>query len=232
MVKPRDNGSDIWVRARTFDQKAQRRKDILEAAYTLFHDLGYEQTSLNRIAREAQLSKTSIGLYFQTREEVFMEIFFKTFRDWFDETIAAIEALDDNCSVRDVVARWMEVSWRNERLRAIAPLVAISIEYNVSDDCLSACLRLKQAECERLRQALKRFVIMDKAQMWDFFLFAFSLYSQFVGYEKNKGFDVAMEQPDLTWMKRDYRSMLADLLALFLEDLKRKQKDKRLCNIT
>ena len=226
MPLPQDNTSDSWVRARTLDQKEQRRQEILEAAYTLFHDLGYEQASLNRIAREARLSKSSIGLYFQTREEVFMEIFFKTFRDWFDETITAIEALDDFCSVRDVVETWMDVSWCNERLRAIAPLVAISIEYNVSDDCLSACLRLKQAECERLRQVLNRYVAMNKAQMWDLFLFAFSLYSQFVGYEKNKGFDVSMENPDLKWMKRDYRAMVVNLLALFLEDLKRNQNKK------
>ncbi len=92
MRQPQDNGTDGWVRARTLDQKEQRRQEILEAAYTLFHDLGYEQASLNRIAREARLSKSSIGLYFQTREEVFMEIFLKTFRDWFDETITAIAA--------------------------------------------------------------------------------------------------------------------------------------------
>ena len=220
MAQPKANKLELWVRARTSDQKEQRRQEILEAAYKLFHDLGYEQASLNRMAREARLSKTSICLYFQTREEVFMEIFFKTFRDWFGKTIAAIEALDDCASVRDVAEAWMDVSWHHERLRAIAPLVAISIEYNVSDGCLAACLRLKQAECERLRQVLNRFVAVDQSQMWDLFLFAFSLYSQFVGYEKNKGFDVAMKHPDLTWMKRDYRSMLANLLTLFLEDLK------------
>jgi len=207
-----------WQRARTPDQQTQRRQEILEAAYGLFSRNDYEQVSLNAIAQEAGLSKSSVYLYFETREEIFMEIFFSIFRDWFDESVAAIAVLPERATTYDAIEAWMDVSWRNERLRAIAPLVAVSIEHNVPEECLEKCLRLKREQCVRLREALRRFVELDEGKVWELFLYAFSLFSQFIGFEKNGAIASVMKQPEFAAMARDYRLMTTRSLALFLQE--------------
>ena len=60
-----------WERARQPEQKAVRRKAILDAARSLFTDSGYDEISLNGIARSAGINKANVYRYFSSREEIF-----------------------------------------------------------------------------------------------------------------------------------------------------------------
>ena len=59
-------------RARSEEQKAQRRQAVLEAAETYFLDVGYEAFSMAQLAKRAGLIKGTLYLYFRTREELFL----------------------------------------------------------------------------------------------------------------------------------------------------------------
>nr|WP_243686751.1 helix-turn-helix domain-containing protein [Methanobacterium formicicum] len=52
-------------------EKEQRRNDILKAAEKLFLSREYDNVSMNDIAREVELSKATIYLYFENKEELF-----------------------------------------------------------------------------------------------------------------------------------------------------------------
>ncbi|OPY24728.1 MAG: DNA-binding transcriptional regulator EnvR [Methanobacterium sp. PtaU1.Bin242] len=55
-------------------EKEQRRKDIIEAAEKLFFKKGYDNVSMNDIAKEVELSKATLYLYFDNKEALFFLI--------------------------------------------------------------------------------------------------------------------------------------------------------------
>lgn len=56
------------------EKKRQTRKAILEAAMTLFGTSGYEQTSVEQLAKAAGVGKGTIYSYFQTKSEIFLAL--------------------------------------------------------------------------------------------------------------------------------------------------------------
>jgi len=52
------------------EKKKKRKKQILEAALTLFNDNGYENTSIEQIARTAGVGKGTIYGYFETKKDI------------------------------------------------------------------------------------------------------------------------------------------------------------------
>ena len=55
-------------------EKEQRRKDILDAAEIHFFSRGYEEVSMDDIAREVELNKATIYLYFAGKEALYAAI--------------------------------------------------------------------------------------------------------------------------------------------------------------
>ena len=55
-------------------EKERRRTDILNTAEQLFFSKGFENVSLNDIAKELQLGRSTLYLYFENKEELFFAI--------------------------------------------------------------------------------------------------------------------------------------------------------------
>ena len=55
-------------------EKQQRRTDIIEAAEKLFFSRRYEEVSMDDIAREVELNKATLYLYFKNKEALFATI--------------------------------------------------------------------------------------------------------------------------------------------------------------
>ncbi|MBN1166837.1 MAG: TetR/AcrR family transcriptional regulator [Methanospirillaceae archaeon] len=55
-------------------EKEQRRNDILDAAERLFFSRSYEEVSMDEIAREVELNKATIYLYFKNKEALYASI--------------------------------------------------------------------------------------------------------------------------------------------------------------
>jgi len=53
-------------------KKAQTRKAIVAAAVDLFSEKGYEKTSIEDLAKVADIGKSTIYTYFNTKEEIFL----------------------------------------------------------------------------------------------------------------------------------------------------------------
>lgn len=56
------------------EAKAQRRRQIIEAAKTCFSQRGFEQTSIDDVCEYANLSKGAVYLYFKTKDELIWAI--------------------------------------------------------------------------------------------------------------------------------------------------------------
>jgi AcrR family transcriptional regulator len=60
------------IKDRREREKEQRRNDIINAAEKLFFAKGYDDVSMNDIANEVELSKATLYLYFNNKEELFL----------------------------------------------------------------------------------------------------------------------------------------------------------------
>ena len=85
-----NNGHKIPLqrRARLSHEKEGRRQDILASAFNLFETKAYNDLTLAGIAEGCGLAKGTIYIYFNTKEEIFLELVESRLLGWF-------EALDE-----------------------------------------------------------------------------------------------------------------------------------------
>jgi AcrR family transcriptional regulator len=83
--------SETFQRARRPEQKQQRREDILAAARELALIGGVRGVSLAAIAARAGIDKSALLRYFETREQIFLEL---TAREWAPWMLALHDGLD------------------------------------------------------------------------------------------------------------------------------------------
>ncbi len=63
-------------------EKTQRRKDIVDAAERVFFSQGFDQTTMIAIADEAELSKGTLYLYFENKNELCMAIILRALKTY------------------------------------------------------------------------------------------------------------------------------------------------------
>lgn len=60
--------------ARTEEEKARKRGDILDAAYRMLIRSGYHEATMKKIAREANVSYGTVYWHFKSKEEIFFAV--------------------------------------------------------------------------------------------------------------------------------------------------------------
>ena len=126
----------VWQRARRPEQKAERRKAIMEAAADLFLGLDFDKVSLNGIARKAGVAKSNVYRYFGSKEEIFLNLYIQDVMAWTSElekTLAALPAGSDPAGVAKAIAATVAV---RPRLAALFALLSSVLERNVSEEML------------------------------------------------------------------------------------------------
>lgn len=61
-------------------EKEIKRKDIINAAERVFFSRGFENASMDEVAKEAEFSKRTVYLYFNSKEQIYFEIMIRGYR--------------------------------------------------------------------------------------------------------------------------------------------------------
>ena len=72
----------MGVAERKEREKERRKQDIVDAAEKVFFSLGFEQATMISIAEEAELSKGTLYLYFENKNELCMAIILRALRSF------------------------------------------------------------------------------------------------------------------------------------------------------
>jgi AcrR family transcriptional regulator len=126
-----------FLRARSPEHKAQRREAILAAATRLARRDGVRAVSLSDIAAEVGIHKSALLRYFETREQIFLELTGRSWREWAHATTAALATVspDDEAAVAAVLAD----SFASRPLLCdLIPHTALTLERHVSPDAVRA----------------------------------------------------------------------------------------------
>lgn len=83
----------MTTKARREREKQARREEILNAAQRLFAREGFHATRLDDIAEEAELSKGTIYLYFNNKEDLFLSLVQQRLSQLMDRLRRSVEAV-------------------------------------------------------------------------------------------------------------------------------------------
>lgn len=122
-------------RARSEAEKADKKKLILDAAWRLFAAAKGELPTAAEIAHEAGVSKGTVYIYFQTKEQIFLSLFPEKLREWGEESARAMQATGgaDLVQVAEALTRY---PLENPLLMQLGGMLRGVLEANAPDEAI------------------------------------------------------------------------------------------------
>jgi AcrR family transcriptional regulator len=120
-----------FQRARSPEHKRQRREAILTAARELALRDGVRTVSLGDIAERIGIHKSALLRYFETREQIFLELTARCWSEWAGAVRSQLDAAPPGAST--IVAEVLARSFAERPLLCdLIPHTALTLERNVS----------------------------------------------------------------------------------------------------
>jgi AcrR family transcriptional regulator len=141
-----------FQRARSEEQREIRRQAILDTAAAMLDEMPVAEVGLNELSRRVGLAKSNVLRYFESREDVLLELLERSFRTWLAEVSDELAAgADPRLPVRERSDRLAAVLSRSlARHTVLCDLVnaqAGVLEHNVS---VEVVLRFKRSALDSL----------------------------------------------------------------------------------
>ena len=137
-------------RARSPEDKEQRRQDILDHAWALFQARPWAEITMSDVADASGLSKAALYRYFETKETLFLEVEAVRLGSWLHELGAELERLPRPASPEAVSALVADSLVARPGLPRLLALLHVSLEQNVTFDAALAFKRALHDWLERL----------------------------------------------------------------------------------
>jgi AcrR family transcriptional regulator len=129
--------SETFQRARRPEQKEQRREAILAAAADLARRDRVREVTLSEIARAVGIHKSALLRYFESREQIFLELTAREWGEWRDATSAAVAEVAPGDP--DAVAAALAESFVERPLLCdLIPHTALNLERHASVEAVRA----------------------------------------------------------------------------------------------
>lgn len=84
-----------FQRARSPEQRAERRRSILDTASVMLAEMPVADVTLNELARRVGLAKSNVLRYFDSREAVLLELLHAALQEWLDALRSDLPAAVD-----------------------------------------------------------------------------------------------------------------------------------------
>lgn len=123
----------IGIRAITDEQKAVRRQHIVDAAKILFKTSDFKHITMAKIAKQTNLAKGTLFLYFKTKEEVFLNLARQEIGKWNEKLVKIKKQIKETKRSVDAV-RLVDLlmeSLDNEVLVRLLAILDDTLEQNI-----------------------------------------------------------------------------------------------------
>lgn len=152
-----------FKRARTEEQVAIRQKEIIAACTSLYAEGGFDAVNFKTIAERTSLSRPAIYNYYNTKEEVFLDLIKADFEGWNEDLVAEFEnhesmSKEEFCRLitrtlfkrmlmLEFLSRHLSMLELNSRLENIVDLkIVIGKSIHSIDDALSKYFGMPDSE--------------------------------------------------------------------------------------
>jgi AcrR family transcriptional regulator len=151
----------INQRARTAEQKAQRRNAVLEAAEKFFLEVGYEAFSMSNLAKNIGIAKGTLYLYFETREEIFLTLYEQSLVRWSD---IFIDELDETITSQVYARKLFEAAAADGTFLPLQIRLEHLIEHNVAVPRLIQSKQIFIGRVDKIAKATASALGLSEAQ--------------------------------------------------------------------
>jgi AcrR family transcriptional regulator len=138
-------------------ERENRRNAILKSARKLFFDKGFKQVTVESIAKRAELSKGSIYLYYNSKEEIYTQILLSDI-DKFHDRFTGI--LMDSISASDALRRYADIYvdfFLNDRelFRILMTYMLHTADMNLPEDLNSRIIKTMNRTIDIIEQIFR-----------------------------------------------------------------------------
>ena len=151
----------INQRARSLEQKALRRRAVLQVAETYLLEVGYEAFSMSKLAKKIGLAKGTLYLYFQTREELFLTIYDQSLIRW-SQTF--IDSISDSMTSKAYSQKLFSTASADGTFVPLLIRLEHMIEHNVAIPRLISSKQVFINQVEVLAEVTSNSLRLSKAQ--------------------------------------------------------------------
>lgn len=210
-------------RARADADKQSRRRDLLRAAADAFADQSYAAVTVAEIARGAGLAKGTVYLYFQTKEELFLQLVLEQLGDWLDEVERELTAETALLQPEEMARLLVRTLARRRQLTRLLALLHVVLEQNIPAPVAQAFKRELLARTVRAGAVLeRRFLDFEPG---DGLRFLLHLHAATIGLWQmaNPSPELAavLASPELSPLRIDFTSALEAHTAALLRGFRR-----------
>ena len=167
-----------------------RREEIISACETLYQTMGFKEVTIKEIARYTSFSRPSIYNYFETKEEIFLAILQKEYRQWTGELDRVTE--NNDVMTRDQIAETLArtISARPQMLKILS-MNHFDMEANSRMENLVEFKKSYGATLDAVDRMLKKFCpdMTDQDRqdfLYRFFPFIYGIYPYTAVTDKQK----------------------------------------------
>jgi AcrR family transcriptional regulator len=209
-----------FQRARSDEQRALRSEAILDTAAAMLEEMPVADVSLNELSRRVGLAKSNVLRYFDSREDVLLELLSRSMRDWLTSLAAELPAVISRRAGFE--RRAAALSGAIATSLAARPVLcdllsaqAAVLEHNVSVEAITrhklAGLADAETLCGFVHDALPE---LDAEAVWKYVVVIWLITASLWAYSRPPEALVAAHAADerLGQMKLDFASVLADYL--------------------
>jgi len=216
-----------FQRARSEEQRAERRRAILDTAAAMLAEMPVAEVSLNELSRRVGLAKSNVLRYFESREAVLLELLDAQWRSWTDELTGALPAAVDKDA--DPYDRGAQLATAIAESLAAHPVLcdliaaqAAVLERNISTEAVAAFKRTAIDDISVLAETFLAHI--PELGVEDAFKFAGGMLivtgSLWVHSQPSDALLAAYEaNPDLAALRLDFTGTLQEVLEVFLTGL-------------
>lgn len=125
-----------WTRARSDEQIEQRINEIVDATVRLYEENRYEDITIAMIAKEANFTRSNLYRYFQTKEDIFLELIKHDIEVWRKDTLETFA--DINPSLQEVAEIFITLILKHTRMVKLFTILFTLLEPNASLEALTS----------------------------------------------------------------------------------------------
>ena len=125
-----------WVRARSDEQIEQRISEIVNATARLYEENRFEEITFAMIAKEANFTRSNLYRYFQTKEDIFLELLKHDITVWRKDILENLA--NRNPSLHEVAEISVDLILKHKRLVKLFTILFTLLEPNASLEALTA----------------------------------------------------------------------------------------------
>ncbi|MFC9530456.1 TetR/AcrR family transcriptional regulator [Streptomyces sp. NPDC057717] len=155
-----------FQRARSAEAKQAREGAILDAARTLGRGRGIRDVTLTDIATEVGMHKSALLRYFETREQIFLELTAEGWREW-SVSLRADLAVRSEANPADVAEAFAATLAARPMFCDLLAQAPLNLERNVSLEAVRAFKLVTLHEVDLIGGELSRLLGLTEEQVLD-----------------------------------------------------------------